>query len=90
MLFVGYFRVFPFANPCYSVGFYVSVIYFPILAIIGIYHAFVSHQLSIPEITPAPKQQGTLIPEEKKQQKRRQLFEYLEVIDKEVSDDKVS
>ncbi len=67
-------------------GFYYAAVYFPLLMAASIYAMVKSVQLPIPEITPPPTQEGILISEEKKDAKRRKLFEHLDDIKEEVDE----
>ncbi len=91
--FIGTFLFFRFLNnqsfdPLLELeyGFYYAVVYFPLLMAASIYAMVKSVQLPIPEITPPPPQEGILISEEKKDAKRRKLFQHLDDIEEEADE----
>jgi len=64
----------------YFAGFYIALIFFSLVFLGGIKNIFITNQLSKPIITPPPTKEE-LLPEDKKDEKRSKLFDYIEEID---------
>lgn len=71
----------------FYIGFYVSAICYPGLLIMSIKSIIISNQIPKPIITPAPPQEGLLLPENKKDAIRRQLFHHIDDIKESTEDD---
>ncbi|MFW9922392.1 MAG: hypothetical protein ACFFDW_03785 [Candidatus Thorarchaeota archaeon] len=73
----------------YYIGFYVAVIYFPLIMVLNFRSIIVSNQLPKPKETPPPSQEGILMDEGKKIRKKRQLFKHIDDIQEAVDNREV-
>ena len=87
LMFRSFYRLTYYPDMDFYIAYFVGLVYFPIAFIGGLRSILFPSQLPKPVITPAPEQEGLLLDEEKKDKKRRKLFQQIEYIDEVAKDD---
>ena len=87
LLFRSFYRTIYYPDIDFYIAYFVGLVYFPIAFLGGLRSVFFPSQIPKPIITPGPEQEGVLMDEEKKDKKRRKLFQEIEYIEEVAKDE---
>jgi hypothetical protein len=87
LMFRSFYRLTYFPDMDFYIAYYVGLVYLPLAILGGLRSVFFPTQLAKPVITPGPEQEGLLMDEEKKDKKRKKLFQHIDYIEEVAKDD---